>query len=73
MTQLPGRLRCASLHPYLRARSETIAQSIKPFVALELRLPLRTIMPIDRMNAKDGFCNIDPRSRNLHAGLLLTL
>jgi hypothetical protein len=65
--------RCASLHPYIRAWSEPVAQHLEPLAPLELRPPLRAIMTICRVNVKDGLCNVDPNSRNLHPGLLLTL
>jgi len=65
--------RSAGFHSYLRPGRESTAQNVKPFAALELPLPFWLVMAIDRMNVKDGLCNIDPSSRNLRHGLLLIL
>jgi len=51
--------RCTRLHSHLCAWRQSIAQRLDPFIPLQLRPPLRTIMPIYGVNVEDGLGDIE--------------
>ena len=61
----------ATLQATVRKVQEVLLGALNPVAPNKLASPYRRLRPVDTVNLKDIFCQVDPNTDKLHDGLLL--